>query len=97
MLIECSAASTETMKDMQGVINLHRPAGILGLVDSDYVVVLVSDCTSSSRGPNQDQQTVQTTFEDYVMGRAIGGYVAESDEIVWDTADEPESGHSVAK
>jgi nicotinamidase-related amidase len=60
---------------------LHRPTGVLGLVGSNYVIVLLSDCTSPSPSPWCDSKLVQQVFEDYYM-RSIG-YVADSKKIIW--------------
>lgn len=60
---------------------LHRPTGVLNLVGSNYVIVLLGDCTSPSPSPWYDNDVVQKVFEDYYM-RSIG-YVANSREIIW--------------
>jgi nicotinamidase-related amidase len=62
---------------------LHRPTGVLNLVGSDYVIVLLGDCTAPSPSPGCENQVVQKVFEDYYMRTTIGGYVANSKEIVW--------------
>lgn len=60
---------------------LHRPTGVLNLVGSNYVIVLLGDCTAPSPSPWCDNEVVQKVFEDYYM-RSIG-YVANSKEIIW--------------
>jgi nicotinamidase-related amidase len=66
---------------------LHRPAGVLNLVGSDYVIVLLGDCTAPTPSPWCENSVVQRVFEDYYARTAIGGYVADSQDIVWNVAD----------
>ena len=60
---------------------LHRPTGVLNLVGTNYVVVLVEDCTGPSPSPWVENEVVQRVFEDYYM-RSIG-YVTTSEDIIW--------------
>lgn len=60
---------------------LHRPTGVLSLVGSNYVIVLVKDCTVPSPSPWCEDEVVQRVFEDYYM-RSIG-YITTSEDIIW--------------
>lgn len=60
---------------------LHRPTGVLGVRRNNYVIVLLSDCTSPSPSPWCEREVVQRVFEDYYMRKI--GYVANSKNIAW--------------
>lgn len=63
------------------VCMLYRPTGALNLAGSNYVAVMLGDCSMPAIGPGDDRQTVRKIIEDFWMSKV--GYVASSKEIVW--------------